>query len=209
MKFNFNDKFKRSLNEILDTREKDLKEHIQGNYVLCKDDIEDRLNEVEEIIERSEIEYKFNLIEQDDLEDALKKSELESRILRGDQEKRILDLESKILRGDQESRIDELVKRLSEVDNGFLTAVSIDERILEEIDTRCLNEDDLKDFFSSLESRIEDLENQENDMHALKILRDDQELRILTLESDNQALKERLLTLENFLLKTFKGFNND
>lgn len=138
MKFDFNAKFLKSLNEILDTKLKSLESHLQANYahvddVLCKEDIEERLNEIETIVEDSEIEYKTNIIDQDDLEEAFQNSDLESR--------------------------------------------------------------------------IEDLENE--DIHALKILRDDQEKRILTLESENREMKERLLTLENFILKTLKGFKDD
>ena len=157
MKFDFNEKFLKSLNEILDSRFKSLQKYIQANYVPCDD-----------------VLYKE------------------------DTEERISELESRI-------NCDELVKQLSEREGGFLTRDSVDERILEEIETRCLTEFDLE----VLESRIEDLENEENDIHALKILRDDQERRILTLESENQQVKERLLTLENFILKTLKGFKDD
>ena len=140
MKFNLNTKFLESLNEILDSRFKTLEGHLQANYahvddVFCTSDFEERLNDVEQIIKESEIEYKSNILDEDDLDYAFRKS-------------------------------------------GF-------------------------------EARINSLENEENDIHTLKILRDEQEKRILTLEKENQEMKERLLYIEDFILKTLKGFRND
>ena len=67
--------------------------------------------------------------------------------------------------------------------------------------------DDLEEAFenSSLEARIDELENlsfcqDQNDRNSEKIK---------ALVQENQELKDRILTLENFLLKTFKEFNND
>lgn len=164
MKFDFNAKFLKSLNEILDPRFKALEGQLQANYVhcddvLCKEDIEERLNELETIVEDSEIEHKVNIIDQDDLQDAFANSDLECRI----------------------DSLEDLETRITDLENhGF-----------------------------QRESRIDVLESEDLDLHTLKVLRDDQERRILTLESENQQVKERLLTLENFILKTLKGFKDD
>ncbi len=147
MKFDFNEKFLKSLNEILDTKLKNLEGHLQGNYVhcddvLCKEDIEERLNELETIVEDSEIEHKVNIIDQDDLQDAFANSDLECRIdSLEDLETRITDLENhgfqresriedlenedihalKILRDEQEKRILTLEKENQESRERLLT----------------------------------------------------------------------------------------
>lgn len=117
-KFNFNEKFLESLNEILDKREATLKDEIQANYahvdeVPFKEDIESKIESLDYIVTRSEIEY-FDLSE-------------------------------------------------------FITR--------EEILSTHSKEDLLT--------------------------------RIKELEDDNKELESRLLVIENFLLKTLKGFKDD
>ena len=116
--FKFKEEFLKSLNEILDNREKTLKDEIQANYahiddVPFKEDIESKIESLDYIVTRSELEY-FDLSE-------------------------------------------------------FVQ----------------------KDEIISTESR-EDLLT-----------------RIKTLEEDNVELFQRILFIENFLLKTLKGFKDD
>jgi len=85
--FNFKEEFLKSLNEILDKREALLKEHFEANYVhidetLCKEDIETKLENVEYIVNRSELEY-FDLsefVQRDEILSTHSKEELLIRI---------------------------------------------------------------------------------------------------------------------------------
>ena len=160
MKFNFNEAFLQSLNSLLDTREKTLKEYLEVNFVHVDDlttkgeieDITDKLSNLEEIIENSELEYKdlSNYVESDEICDYVE-NEIEERSL----------------------------VTFSDLEEAFQN--------------------------SHLESRIKDLET----LSFSQDQNDQNTQRIKSLEQENQELKDRLLHIENFLLKTFKGFSND
>ncbi len=152
MKFNFNELFLKQINEILDTREKALKEHIKVNYTHIDDlsrliSLEETVENLECIISDSEIEYR-------DFEDYVEKNEVEE----------ILD---------------------HEIETRNLVSSSDLEKAFENCDLSC---------------RIEDLDSltSSQDYEVRK-----NKQRIETLEQENAVLKDRVLHIENFILKIF------
>ena len=76
---------------------------------------------------------------------------------------------------------------------------------------------DLKDTIQNTDLEYYDLSEISDEIHYINTnlekldLSDSHELltRIKQLEDDNKELKDRLLMIENFLLKTLKGFKDD
>lgn len=182
MKFDFNTSFLKSLSSLLDSREELLKKEMEANYVHVDDTSFSLYEGLENITEKLS-----------NLERIIENSELEFKDFNDYVEK------------------DEILEYLEH---------EIDERSL-------ISSSDLQEAFenSHLESRINDLENltfsqkqnddNSNEIEVLKerlLTLEKQEFaqeilkRVLTLENDNQESKERILTLENFILKTLKGF---
>jgi len=101
-KFNFKEQFLESLNEILDNRERVLKDEIQANYahvddVSCKEDIESKIESLDYIVTRSELEY-FDLsefVQRDEILLTHSKEDLLTRIKELEDDNR--ELESRLL----------------------------------------------------------------------------------------------------------------
>lgn len=85
--FKFKEEFLKSLNEILNQREEALKEHCDANYahvddILCKEDIETKIESLDYIVTRSELEY-FDLsefVQRDEILESHSKEDLLIRI---------------------------------------------------------------------------------------------------------------------------------
>lgn len=86
-KFNFNESFLKSLNEVLDKREARLKEYCDANYAHVDDvpnneDIEEKIESLDYIVSRSELEF-FDLsefVQKDEILSTHSKEELLIRI---------------------------------------------------------------------------------------------------------------------------------
>ena len=177
MKFNFNELFLKAINEILDTRDTKLKEHIKLNCVPIDDwsrheNLESKIYDVQNIIEQSEIEYRdfSKYVERYEVCE-IDANELEEKFFITSS-----DLQDAFENSSFEYRINEL----------------------ENLTFSQKQNDDNSNEIEVLKERLLTLEKQEFAQEILK--------RVLTLENDNQESKERILTLENFILKTLKGF---
>lgn len=101
-KFNFKTSFLESLNEILDKREEALKANLEANYahiddVPFKEDIESKIESIDYIVSRSELEY-FDLsefVQRDEILLTHSKEDLLTRIKELEDDNR--ELESRLL----------------------------------------------------------------------------------------------------------------
>ena len=135
------------------------------------------------------------MIDSDDLEEAFQNSLLESRIE---------DLESLTFSQEQNDANSDKIRDLDSI------LLNHEER-MDELEGATFNEEYTESRIKTLDSRVKTLEDS---LHETRIIDLEnygfqRESKIRDLEQENLELKERLLHIENFLLKTLKGFKDD